>query len=160
MAPISSFSPRAASVGGNVAVPLAGTLSGQRNQGKGPGELERGRQTPDRSELEEGPLVSTHTDGCWLTPGWWAQGADPEKRGQGLENRTKTGTTSHAPDRPRGRPGRAKALTSAGTHCSHEVTACGPPLTGHLPRGRKMPGEKASDRRPPRGGPDVPVLRL
>lgn len=85
---------------------LARTLSGQRNQEKRPKELEHRRQIPDRSKLEEGPLGSTHADGCWLTPGLWAQGADPEKRGQGLENRTKTETISHVSDRPRGRPGR------------------------------------------------------
>lgn len=93
-------------MGARVTAPLARTFSGQRNQEKGPTELEHGRQIPDRSKLEEGPLVSTHAEGCWLTPGLWAQGADPEKRGQGLENRTETETTSDAPDRLSGRPGR------------------------------------------------------
>lgn len=42
-------------LGGSVAVPLARTLSGQRNQEKGPKELEHGRRIPDRRELEAGP---------------------------------------------------------------------------------------------------------
>lgn len=127
-------------LGGSVAVPLARTLSGQRNQEKGPEELEHGRRIPDRRELEAGP-PSFHTR-RWLLarPLVWAQGADPEKCGQGLENRTKTEATSHVPDRPSGSAGRqARAAeqkpghrTSAGTCCS-QVTARSPRLTAPLP---------------------------
>lgn len=59
-----------------------------------------------RRELEAGP-PSFHTRRWVLArPLVWAQGADPEKCGQGLENRTKTEATSHVPDRAAARAGR------------------------------------------------------
>lgn len=93
-------------LGGSVTVPLARTLSGQRNQEKGPEELEHGRRIPGGS-WRRGPLVSTRADGCWLAP-WCGRREQTRKsaaKAWRTEPRPKPPATSQT-DRAAARAGR------------------------------------------------------